>query len=103
MTLSRYNVEALEGCRMAVGAEVGHLGAAGDHAGQIQPDASTFGLLPAAAQLTEAIARFAGNLATQYDAAEQRLRGVERALDSVQLTVAETEVAGVRDFTPPAP
>lgn len=101
MTLSRFNSEALDGCRMAASAEAGHLGAAGDGAGGITADAGMFGELTGGGELAAAITRFGSNLASEYEAGEQRLRGVERALDAIQLSMSETEAANERGFTAP--
>lgn len=103
MAVSRFSSEALDGCRMAASAEAGRLGAVGDGIGQTTVDAGMFGQLAGAGEMAAAITGFGDALATEYEASEQRLRGVERALDAVQTSVTETEAGAERAFAAPAP
>lgn len=100
MTHAQFSSEALQACRTAAGVAAGPFGAVGDAAAIVELPATAFGQLDAAGTLATAVGELTGTLATEYGAAEQRLRGVERALDKVEMVVAETEAAATRRFTP---
>ncbi|MGH4020215.1 MAG: hypothetical protein ACRDT0_13465 [Pseudonocardiaceae bacterium] len=100
MTQAQFTSEALQACRTAAGQAAGPIGGVGDAAATVELSATAFGQLDAAGALSTAVGEFAGKLGTEYEAAEQRLRGVERALDAVEMSVAATEAAARDSFTP---
>ncbi len=91
--VARLNAEAMEGCRIAVSAQAGHLGGVGDRIGGADLPAGALGGLDAAGALSGAVSQFRQKLTQDFHAAEQLLIGVERALDAVQTSVAEVEAA----------
>ena len=91
--VARLNVEAMEACRTAVSAHAGHLGGVGDVIGGADLPAGALGRLDAAGVLSGAVSQFRQKLTQEFQAAEQLLVGVERALDAVQTSVAEVEAA----------
>ena len=91
--VARLNAEAMEGCRTAVSAHAGHLGGVGDGMGSAGLPAGALGRLEAAGTLSGAVSQFRRKLTQEFQAAEQLLIGVERALDAVQTSVADVEAA----------
>ncbi len=91
--VARFNAEAMEGCRTAVSAQAGHLGGIGDGLGGLELPAGALGRLGAAGALSGAVSEFRRKLTQEFQAAEQLLIGVERALDAVQTSVADVEAA----------
>lgn len=91
--VARLNAEAMEGCRTAVSAQAGHLGGVGDAMGGGDLPAGALGRLDGAGALTGAVSQFRQKLTQDFQAAEQLLIGVERALDVVQTSVADVEAA----------
>lgn len=98
MTHAQFHLEALQTCRTAAGRAAGPLGAVGDTVAAVQLPATAFGQLTGAAALCAAVGEFASKLGTEYEAGEQRLRGVERALDAVEMSMADVEGAARRSF-----
>lgn len=91
--VARLNAEAMEGCRTTVSAQAGHLGGVGDGMGGVDLPAGALGRLDAAGALSGAVSQFRQKLTREFQAAEQLLIGVERALDTVQTSMADVEAA----------
>lgn len=100
MTQARFNSQALQACRGAAGRAAGPMGGVGDAAAAVELPATALGQLDGAGALCTAVGEFARKLGTEYGAAEQRLRSVERALDAVEMSVVDTDAAARDSFTP---
>lgn len=89
----RFNREALEGCRTTVGGQAGQFGAVGDRFPKAAVDAAMFGKLADSGAIAAAVGELDKSMNAEFEAAQQLLGKVERALDAVQRTVEDTERA----------
>lgn len=102
MTVSKVDSDALEQCRVTVSGQAAQFGGLGDGFAKGGVHASIFGKLSASGGLSSAVDGFNTTVGGELAAAESVLHGVERALDAVRHTVADTEQANTRGMTPTA-
>lgn len=93
-----YNTQAIEQCRATVGGQAGPMAAAGDGLPR-DADAGVFGTLPSSGALAEAVRGFARMASTELDRAGALLSGVDRSLDAVGRSLADTEQSNVESLT----
>lgn len=91
--MAKFNTEAMEQCRTAVGSQAGQFGAIGDGFSNQYGNPGVFGKLGASGAVQSAVTALDQAGAQEFEAAEKVLRKVESALDAIQTNVAETEEA----------
>lgn len=89
------DLDALDGCRRTTLREAGQFGGIADGFTARHVDSSIFGALPVAGRLAALTGQVDTAATSQFAIAEQRLRGVERALDAVRQGFSDTEGANV--------
>ncbi|SDC88320.1 hypothetical protein [Actinokineospora iranica] len=98
MTGANYNLQAIEQCRAAVAGQTGPMAAAGDDLPR-DADAGVFGELPSSAALAEAVRALARSASDELDRAGTLLGSVDRALDAIGQSVANTEQTATTSLT----
>ncbi|MCP2166175.1 hypothetical protein [Goodfellowiella coeruleoviolacea] len=99
MAVVKYNAEAMEQCRSTVSSQAGQFGGIGDGFSGQGGSGDIFGKLPSSAGLSGAVDSFNSTMGAEFAAAESVLGKVERALDAVEQTVADTEQANTNSLT----
>jgi hypothetical protein len=100
VTATKYNFDAIESCRSAMNTQAGQFGTIGDSFQGAAPGADVFGKLDASVGFASSVGSFTGTVHSELTAAENLLREVEQALDSVESMVKGTDVAGAKGLTP---
>jgi hypothetical protein len=98
VTGANCNVQAIERCRAAAAGQAGPIAAAGDGL-PVEVDTGIFGRLPASAALADAVRALATAGGAELDRAGALLGGVDRALDAIGTSVADTEQAAIHSLT----
>lgn len=93
----KYNLDAIEHCRSAVGTLHGPAGAAGDDLPK-NVAASMFGDLSSSSDMAAAVNALTTKASDEYNKADTVLQGVERALDAILTTVKNVEDGNVQNF-----
>jgi hypothetical protein len=96
--VAKFNADAMEQCRTAVSSQAGQFGAIGDSVSAPNLGGDVFGKLDSSARFASAVTSLATSAGHELTAAEGVLGKVERALDAVQASVADTEDANKRSF-----
>ncbi|MBA8929640.1 hypothetical protein BC739_006858 [Kutzneria viridogrisea] len=101
MTATKFNFDAIESCRTAMNGQAGQFGGLSDgfQAGG-STSADVFGKLDASAGIAGAVDGLNGTVHGELNAAEELLRKVERALDSIETNIHQTEEANAKGLTP---
>ena len=99
MTATKYNFDAIETCRSAMNTQAGQFGTIGDSFQGAAPGADVFGKLDASAGFASSVGSFTSTVHGELTAAENLLRKVEQALDSVESMVQETDKSGAQGLT----
>ena len=99
MTATKYNWDAIDGCRSAMSTQAGQFGGVGDGFQGAATSADAFGKLDASAGFASAIDGFASSVHGELQAAENLLRKVESSLDSIETTVQDVEQQNKKGLT----
>lgn len=98
MSVSQYNLQAIEACRTKISGQKGPIEAAGDDL-PTELSADMFGTVDSAQSMASAVTGFASTVQTQLSAASTLFNQVDAALDAVGQSVRNTERAGQQNFT----
>ncbi|MCS7480855.1 hypothetical protein ACFFQW_28255 [Umezawaea endophytica] len=98
MALAKFNAEAMDHCRSTASSEAGHLGAVGDGFADLYGNPDIFGKLASSGGVASAASGVDEAAGTEFAAAETLLGKVERALDTIQQAVANTDDQGADNF-----
>lgn len=100
MTATKFNFDAIEGCRTAMNGQAAQFGSLSDgfQAGGTT-SADAFGKLDSSAGIASAVDSFNGSVHGELHAAEELLRKVERSLDSIETGIQDLEKANAKGLT----
>ncbi|MBV9846876.1 MAG: hypothetical protein JOZ47_17675 [Kutzneria sp.] len=100
MAATKYNFDAIDGCRATMSGQSGQFGGLGDgFTTGAGTSAGIFGDLDASAGLSGAVDTATKSAHDELHAAEELLRKVERALDAVQTSVRDAEQSNAKGLT----
>jgi hypothetical protein len=91
--MAKYNIDAINACMQKAQDFKPKFGEIADTFAQVASAPAAYGKLPSSAALSGAVDALNGMLGTEFSAAESRLDGVARALDTVSRTVGDTDQA----------
>jgi hypothetical protein len=91
--MAKYNVDAINACMQKAQDYKPKFGEIADTFPQVCSVSTAYGTLPSSAAISSAVDALNSMLNTEFSAAESKLDGVARALDSVSRTVGDTDQA----------
>lgn len=98
MTVAKFNTEAMEQCRTTVSSQAGQFGAIGDGFANQYGSPGIFGKLSASGGMAGGVSSVDQLGTAEFAAAEKLLGQIERTLDAVQQSVANTEESNQQSF-----
>lgn len=97
--MPEYHLDAIESARQAIAGQVGKVGSVADGLSAQPVAAAMFGALAGGGALAAAVSGLESTLKSEFSAAEQKLDGVNVALDKVISSVQRVEDAAHRAMT----
>jgi hypothetical protein len=99
--MTRYNIDAINGCMQKALDHKPKFGAVSDTFPQVCGAPTAYGALPSSAAVSSAVDALNDLMHDEFAAAENRLDGVAAALDAVVTSVQNNEHAGENAFRGP--